>query len=269
MPGAPRGAGPAVPPPHGPASRAGGALPPVERPEPPAIAPRAPASPAAAAAQLAGSQGAAPQAVPRTAPADQAASPPDAQLAAVAARLQAAPAGGHLTIRLAPAELGQVQIRLTRTAGGGASIVVGVERPETLAAFQSGMAQLHQALDSAGVPQLRSVALHLAASDATGSSLPASAGSQGSQTHAATGHGSFGQEAAGQGGGSQGTGSQGGNQGGSQGGGQGRNESGAGRDRAAHGLQIAGGASREPAAPPTAGPPHPPGPHNAGLNITA
>jgi hypothetical protein len=90
---------------------------------------------------------------------------PAAQMAHAMAALHVGPDGSsHVTIRLDPAELGQVQIRISREHDGAASVTVAVERPETLSSLQADLGHLHQALDRAGVPEQRSVALHLAMS---------------------------------------------------------------------------------------------------------
>lgn len=68
----------------------------------------------------------------------------------------------HVTIKLDPLELGQVQIRISRAADGTASVNVAVERPDTLATLQADLGHLHQALDRAGVSDQRSVSFHLA-----------------------------------------------------------------------------------------------------------
>jgi hypothetical protein len=76
----------------------------------------------------------------------------------------------QITVRLAPTELGRVDIRIDRTAGGGATVQVLVERPETLKLLQADQPHLNQALDNAGVPQEgRSLSLSLALPDPGGS----------------------------------------------------------------------------------------------------
>jgi flagellar hook-length control protein FliK len=80
----------------------------------------------------------------------------------------------HVTIRLQPAELGHVEIRISRAQDGSSSVSVAVERPETLTTLQADLGHLHQALDRAGVPEQRSVSVHLAANAA--GAAPASGG---------------------------------------------------------------------------------------------
>ena len=72
--------------------------------------------------------------------------------------------GGHqITLRLDPAELGHVDIRIDRAADGSAAVQVTVDRPETLKLMLADQPQLHRALDAAGLPQDgRSVTLSLA-----------------------------------------------------------------------------------------------------------
>jgi len=105
------------------------------------------------------------------------------QLAQAAAQVHVAPgATGSITIRLHPADLGGVQIQITRApTGGGASITIQVEKPETLQTLQLDTSHLHQALDRAGLAtEGRVVSLHLAPQGADsagngGSSLNAGA----------------------------------------------------------------------------------------------
>jgi flagellar hook-length control protein FliK len=112
--------------------------------------------------------------------------PPAAQLAGAVASLHVSTDGtSHVTIRLDPAELGHLQIHISRATDGTASVDVTVERPDTLANLQSDLAHLHQALDRAGLPDQRSVILHLASQpdQAPSTTLGTSAGftSQGGQ----------------------------------------------------------------------------------------
>ncbi len=96
-----------------------------------------------------------------------AASPPAAQLGQAVASLHAAADGGsRLTLRLHPAELGHLQVQITRDGAGATSVSVAVERPETLRLLQADLGHLHQALDRAGLPGQRGVELHLASAQA-------------------------------------------------------------------------------------------------------
>ncbi len=130
-----------------------------------AVASIGPAQPVAASTDVAPAQtGAAPA--------------PAVQLAQAVTSLHAGADGSsHVTIKLDPAELGQVQVRITRGQDGTARVNVAVERPETLASLQGDLGHLHAALDRAGLPEQRSVTLHLAGSDqAGGQSLGSGAG---------------------------------------------------------------------------------------------
>ena len=55
-------------------------------------------------------------------------------------------------IRLAPTELGHVQVRIERPADAPARVVLAVERPDTLMLLMRDQPQLNRALDAAGVP---------------------------------------------------------------------------------------------------------------------
>lgn len=61
-------------------------------------------------------------------------------------------AAQHLTIRLDPAELGRVQVRIERIPDGPARVELVVERPDTLLRLLRDQPELHRALDLAGVP---------------------------------------------------------------------------------------------------------------------
>ena len=91
----------------------------------------------------------------------------------------------RVTIRLDPAELGHLQIRIARATDGTATVDVTVERPDTLTNLQNDLGHLHQALDRAGLPDQRSVTLHLASQtdQASSTNLGTTAGftSQGGQ----------------------------------------------------------------------------------------
>ena len=58
----------------------------------------------------------------------------------------------RLTVRLDPANLGQVEIRVDRPKFGPPEVRIAVERSETLALLQHDRHQLQQALDQAGIP---------------------------------------------------------------------------------------------------------------------
>ncbi len=59
----------------------------------------------------------------------------------------------HVSVQLNPGELGHVQIHIDRAPDGSAAVQVVVERPETLKLLIQDQAQLHRALDQAGLPQ--------------------------------------------------------------------------------------------------------------------
>jgi flagellar hook-length control protein FliK len=70
----------------------------------------------------------------------------------------------HVTVRLDPQELGHLQIRVEQPKDGPARVTLTVERSQTLDLLVRDQAQLHRALDQAGVPaDGRSVTFHLAA----------------------------------------------------------------------------------------------------------
>ncbi|MBU6499207.1 MAG: flagellar hook-length control protein FliK, partial [Rhodospirillales bacterium] len=78
---------------------------------------------------------------------------PAAQLGAAVATLVARDTGvSHLVIRLAPMELGRVEISVSRAPDELASVTLQVERPETLALLLHDQANLHRMLDAAGLP---------------------------------------------------------------------------------------------------------------------
>ena len=96
--------------------------------------------------------------------------------------VQAVHAGGakHVTVQLNPDELGHVQIRIERGTDGSAAVQVLVERPETLKLLIQDQAQLHRALDSAGLPQDgRSLTMTLNTPDAGNASRQSDAGPPG------------------------------------------------------------------------------------------
>jgi hypothetical protein len=75
-----------------------------------------------------------------------------------------------MTLRLEPAELGQVQIRIDRPPDAPAQVDITVQRPDTLTLLLRDQPQLQRALDQAGVPSDgRSLTLHLAAPESTAS----------------------------------------------------------------------------------------------------
>ncbi len=113
---------------------------------------------------------------------------PAHQVAAALVQVTHSPSGSAVTLRLDPAELGHVQIRIERGADGTATVHVSAERPETLRLLIADQPQLHRTLDSAGLPQEgRSLTLSLAAPDATNYG----ATDRGAGSNAGTGSGGF------------------------------------------------------------------------------
>jgi hypothetical protein len=81
--------------------------------------------------------------------------PPAAQLAPAFVALAAPSQAGapqRLLIRLDPAGLGHVQIRIDHAGDGPAHVVLAVERSDTLMLLLQDRPQLNQALTAAGVP---------------------------------------------------------------------------------------------------------------------
>jgi len=67
--------------------------------------------------------------------------------------LGTAPGGSsRLTVRLDPAELGQVQIQIDRAHDATAAVRITAERPETLSLLMRDQHDLRRTLDQAGVP---------------------------------------------------------------------------------------------------------------------
>ena len=106
---------------------------------------------------------------------------PSQQLAPALVQLTHAGGGGQLTLQLNPGELGRVHIQIDRAADGSASVHVTADRPETLQLLVADQAQLHHALDSAGLPQDgRTLSLSLTRPDASaGDGFGAGAGGNG------------------------------------------------------------------------------------------
>ena len=110
--------------------------------------------------------------------------PPATQVGQALASLHVGADGNSkLTIRLDPAELGGVQVQISRGQDGASTISVAVERLDTLRAMQADLTHLHLALDRAGIPEQRSLTLHLAPTQDSGTSArdtPSGTGFQGS-----------------------------------------------------------------------------------------
>jgi flagellar hook-length control protein FliK len=112
---------------------------------------------------------------------------PAAQVAPALVAMGHAPDGAQrLTMRLAPPELGQVEIRIDRPPDAPARVDITVEKTETLTLLLRDQPQLLRALDQAGVPpEGRSVTFHVVAPepptrlDATSIPSPSGAASNG------------------------------------------------------------------------------------------
>jgi flagellar hook-length control protein FliK len=95
---------------------------------------------------------------------------PAHQIAPVLVQLGHNAGGGQVTLQLNPLELGKVQIQIDRGADGTAAVHVSAERPDTLQLLVADQAQLHQALNAAGVPSDgRTLSLSLSTPDQGGS----------------------------------------------------------------------------------------------------
>jgi hypothetical protein len=100
----------------------------------------------------------------------------------------------QITVRLHPAELGMVQVRIERAVSGLTQIDITADRPETLLALQRDQPALHRTLDHAGVPSAgRTVSFHAAVPPAPASSGggPTTSGQGGGQ-HGAAGRSQYG-----------------------------------------------------------------------------
>lgn len=130
---------------------------------------------------------------------------PAEQIAPALARVAQGPAGtSRLTVRLDPAELGHVEIRIDRATDHTANIRITVARPETLQLLLHDQPRLERALDMAGLPQVgRDISFHLALATPPGPQTapaqPDPSGTGGLAAHANNGHptggdgGSYGQ----------------------------------------------------------------------------
>ncbi len=99
------------------------------------------------------------------------ASPADQVSPALVGILKSADGTQSVTVRLQPAELGQVQIRVERTNEGTAHVGITADRPETLQLLQRDLPRLEQALDQAGIQSNgRSVSFQATPPDQVGAS---------------------------------------------------------------------------------------------------
>lgn len=92
-----------------------------------------------------------------------------AQVAPAVATLAKAPDGGaSVTVQLHPAELGPVQIRIEKAAGGTTEVIVSAAKTGTLDALRNSEAELHHVLDQAGIASGgRTISFHQATPEAT------------------------------------------------------------------------------------------------------
>jgi flagellar hook-length control protein FliK len=156
-----------------------------------------PVEASAVAAQPAVTSGASPEqvapagtqaAVPATtsvaaAPHAHAASPAEQVAPALLTLAKTADGGQQMTVRLQPADLGMVQVRIAQAASGTTQVEITAENPSTLAALQRDQPQLHRTLDEAGIPSAgRTVTFQVA--------QPAQAAAGGSGSGSPAGHGS-------------------------------------------------------------------------------
>lgn len=182
----------------------------------PSVSPPAPAATQAAPIKvdpavlsaLAGSPAPPGIAAQAAAPPHQAAPPsipgPAAQLAPALVHIAAAPDGTqHVTVKLAPVELGELRVHIERPREGPVQVTVEATRPETLQLLRQDQPALHRALDQAGLPpDGRIVVLQQASPDA-GSQRQATPSGAGS---ALTGEGGSSRNGGGQGWGGYGSG---------------------------------------------------------------
>jgi flagellar hook-length control protein FliK len=84
------------------------------------------------------------------------------QIAPTLLTLAKAPNGTQqMTVRLHPADLGMVQVRIERAISGMTQIEITADRPETLQALRRDQPALHRTLDEAGIPAAgRTVTFH-------------------------------------------------------------------------------------------------------------
>jgi flagellar hook-length control protein FliK len=109
--------------------------------------------------------------------------PADTRLPPSVATVQVMPAivslaagvgGSHsMTLRLDPASLGAVQIRIDRSGDAPARVDIIADRPDTLALLQGDQHHLQQALDQAGIPaEGRQLSFHAATPSPDGTTQP-------------------------------------------------------------------------------------------------
>jgi flagellar hook-length control protein FliK len=120
-------------------------------------------------------------ATPQTHPA----SPAEQVAPALLTLAKTADGGLQMTVRLQPADLGMVQVRIAQAVSGTTQIDITAENPATLLALQRDQPQLHRTLDEAGIPAAgRTVTFHVA------EAAQAAAGNQPGAGHAGSHQGS-------------------------------------------------------------------------------
>jgi flagellar hook-length control protein FliK len=117
--------------------------------------------------------------------------PPAEQLAPTLLTLAKTAEGGQqMTVRLQPADLGMVQVKIERALSGATQIDITADNPATLQALQRDQPQLHHTLDDAGIPAAgRTVTFHtaqVAQASASGSPAGHNASQQGSPNRTST-----------------------------------------------------------------------------------
>ena len=106
--------------------------------------------------------------------------------------------GEQMTVRLHPAELGMVQVRIERAASGAAHIELTADDPRTLQALQQDQSALHRALDGAGIPAAgRTLTFHAGQPPPVSTSSESSEAALGSGQHPSSGRGANGNPDAG------------------------------------------------------------------------
>ncbi|MGH7066980.1 MAG: flagellar hook-length control protein FliK [Acetobacteraceae bacterium] len=102
---------------------------------------------------------------------------PLAQLAPALVSLSRADGSNVLTLRLEPASLGQVEVKITRPPDGPAGVAVTATNPETLLLLVRDQPALTAALGRAGVAiDPRSLSFHLAPPPAPATPAPSAGG---------------------------------------------------------------------------------------------
>jgi flagellar hook-length control protein FliK len=126
---------------------------------------------------------------------------PAQQVSAALVSLAHAPDGGQrMTLRLEPAELGLVEIRINRPADAPAQVDITVQRLETMTLLLRDQPQLQRALDQAGVPaDGRTLTLHVAAPETAASTGSVNSGTASSADPGQNGGNGAGARSAGQG----------------------------------------------------------------------